>query len=179
MICRTSSGVSSAATSSLTWRHTQSTASSKSKTGRGGLPPRRRASRPMTTAAITKTQRSARAAKTTTMPPEGYAASDSDALGEELPVVRRVAEEELGGLGPLEVEVGVVLPREADAAMDLDVLGGGVEVGVRAVRLGQAGHCGELVVQLSGGPARVVGGRLGRLDLEQHVGALVLDGLEA
>src|SRR3954452_8030411 len=66
--------------------------------------------------------------------------SNTDALCEQLAVVGGVAEEQLGGLGPLEVEVGVVLPGEADAAVDLDVLGGGVEVRLRAVRLGQAGH---------------------------------------
>src|SRR5690242_17661349 len=58
--------------------------------------------------------------------------SDADSLGEELAVVGRVAEEQLGALGPLEVEVGRVLPGEADAAVDLDVLGGAVEVGLRA-----------------------------------------------
>ena len=36
----------------------------------------------------------------------------------------------------------------------------------------------QLVVVLGGGPRRVVRGRLARLDLEQHVGALVLDRLE-
>ena len=71
-----------------------------------------------------------------------------------------------------------MLPREADATVDLDVLGRRVEVGLRAVRLGQRGHRRKLVVQLRGTPAGVVGGRLGRLHLEQHVGALVLDGLE-
>ena len=101
-----------------------------------------------------------------------------DALGEELAVVGGVAEEELGRLGPLEVQVGRVLPGEADAAVDLDVLGGGVEVGLGAVGLGQAGDRGQLVVELGRAPGGVVGGGLGRLDLEQHVGALVLDGLE-
>jgi hypothetical protein len=48
----------------------------------------------------------------------------------------------------------------------------------RAVGLGERGHRGQLVVQLGGAPQAVVRGALGRLDLEQHVGALVLDGLE-
>src|SRR5262249_42215701 len=61
--------------------------------------------------------------------------SDADALGEELAVVGGVAEEDLGGLGALEVEVRVVLPGEPDAAVDLDVLGRRVEVRVRAVGL--------------------------------------------
>src|SRR4051812_37725030 len=44
--------------------------------------------------------------------------SDADALRQELAVVRGVAEEDLGALRALEVEVRVVLPREADAAVD-------------------------------------------------------------
>ena len=71
-----------------------------------------------------------------------------------------------------------MLPGEADAAVDLDVLGRGVEVRVGAVRLGQAGRHRQLLVVLAGCPRGVVGGRLARLDLEQHVGALVLDRLE-
>src|SRR3546814_20454038 len=102
----------------------------------------------------------------------------SDLLSQQLAVVGGVTEEQLGALGPLEVQVGGVLPGEADAAMDLDVLGGGVEVRLGAVGLGQAGDRGELVVELGRAPGGVVGGRLGRLDLEEHVGALVLDGLE-
>src|SRR3954453_21582955 len=92
-------------------------------------------------------------------PPE----SNADALGEQLAVVRRVAEQELGALGPLEVEVGRVLPGEADATVDLDVLGGRVEVRVGAVGLGQRGHDRQLVVVFGGGPTGVVGGGLGRL----------------
>ena len=48
----------------------------------------------------------------------------TDALREQLAVVGRVTEQQLGGLGPLEVQVGGVLPGEADAAVDLDVLHG-------------------------------------------------------
>ena len=87
---------------------------------------------------------------------------------------RRISER----LGALEVQVRVVLPREADATVDLDVLGRGVEVRVGAVRLRQRGDHRQLVVVLGRGPRRVVRGRLRRLDLEQHVGALVLDRLE-
>ncbi len=84
--------------------------------------------------------------------------SDPDALGQQLPVVGRVAKQQLGTLGPLEVQVGGVLPREANATVDLDVLSGGVEVGLGAVRLGQRRHRRQLVVQLGGAPAGVVGG---------------------
>src|SRR5262245_26974369 len=38
-----------------------------------------------------------------------------DALGQEFPVIRGVAQVDLGRLRALEVEVGRVLPREADA----------------------------------------------------------------
>ena len=43
------------------------------------------------------------------------------------------SEQCLGALGMLEVEVRGVLPGEADAAVDLDVLSGGRQVGVHAV----------------------------------------------
>src|SRR5262249_20684577 len=96
--------------------------------------------------------------------------SDTDALREQFAVVRRVAEEDLRALRALEVEVRVVLPREADAAVDLDVLGRGVEVRLRAVRLREGRNDRKLVVVLRCGPRRVVRGGLARLDLEQHVG---------
>src|SRR5262245_47670382 len=57
-------------------------------------------------------------------------------LRDELAVPGGVAEGHLGALGTLEVDVHVVLPREADAAVDLDALAGGVPVGVRDVGLG-------------------------------------------
>ena len=59
----------------------------------------------------------------------GSPVSQPDAGRQPLAVVAAVTEEELAGLRPLEVQVGVVLPGEADAAVDLDVLGGHVEVG--------------------------------------------------
>src|SRR4051794_334092 len=89
---------------------------------------------------------------------------DADALREQLAVVGGVAEEELGRLGPLEVQVRGVLPREPDTTVDLDVLGGGVEVRLRAVRLGQRRDRRQLVVELRRAPTGVVRRRLGRLD---------------
>src|SRR5271163_1851795 len=86
----------------------------------------------------------------------GPASSNADALCQQLAVVRGIAQQQLGRLGPLEVEVGRVLPREADAAVDLDVLGRRVEVGLRAVRLGQRRHHGELVGVLGRSPGGVV-----------------------
>ena len=58
------------------------------------------------------------------------AKSDTDSLREEFAVVRRIAEQQLGRLGPLEVQMRGVLPREADATVNLDVFGGRVEVGL-------------------------------------------------
>src|SRR4029077_5554625 len=63
---------------------------------------------------------------------------------EALPVVVAVAEEQLAGLRPLEIQVSVVLPGESDAAVDLDVLGGHVEEGLRSVRLYQRGYDRDL-----------------------------------
>src|SRR5207253_1595449 len=59
-------------------------------------------------------------------------------LGDELPMIGRVAESDFRGLGALEIKVHLVLPGEADAAMDLDAVAGGVAVGVGRVGLGDA-----------------------------------------
>src|SRR5438132_1086455 len=103
---------------------------------------------------------------------------DPELLRDELPVVRRVAEVDLRRLRTAEVQVRVVLPREADAAVDLDVLGGAVEVRVRAVRLGERRGQRQLLGVLGRRPAGVVRGRTRHLDLHEHVRALVLDRLE-
>src|SRR5437763_873367 len=173
---RTSSDVSVAATSSGTWATTQSWASSRSKIAGGGSLAMRPASR-MTNHAATATT-TAMTRTPATICTGGALRSDADALRQQLPVVGGIAEQDLRALRPLEVEVGVVLPGEADAAVDLDVLGGGVEVRVGAVRLGEARDDRQLLVVLGCCPGRVVRRRLRRLDLEQHGGALVLDGLE-
>ena len=55
---------------------------------------------------------------------------EPDALRQLLAVVGRVAEEELRGLRPLEVEVRWVFPGETNATVDLDVLCSCVEVGL-------------------------------------------------
>lgn len=93
-------------------------------------------------------------------------------------MVSRVTEQQFARLGALEVQVRRVFPGETDTTVNLDVLGCSVEVRLRAIRLGQRSHRGELVVHLARTPHAVVRRRLGRLDFEQHVGALVLDGLE-
>src|SRR5262249_23645675 len=103
--------------------------------------------------------------------------SDAEALGEELAVVRRTAEECLGCPSPLVVEMRRVLPGEADAAVDVDVLVGGLGERLGAVRLGEPRNDGKLVGALRGRPRAVVGGGPRRLGLDEHVGALVLDRL--
>src|SRR5574342_182193 len=63
------------------------------------------------------------------------AISEPDQLRDDLAVPGGVAEGHLRALRALEVDVHVVLPGEADPAVDLDALAGGVAVGVGAVRL--------------------------------------------
>src|SRR5689334_6437372 len=75
----------------------------------------------------------------------GWSGLDTDALGEQLAMIGGSAEQQLRGLGPLEEQVGVVLPGEADAAVYLDRLTGHAEERLRAVRLGEAGDHGQLV----------------------------------
>src|SRR6476469_8268565 len=188
MMRSTSFSVSVAATRSSRCSTTQPRASSGSKTASGGASLRRAASRNTSAAAIASTiPTTTKVTTQITMRHEptrgthpmgcdtGARSSDADALGEELAVVRGVTEQDLRALRTLEVQVRIVLPGEADAAVDLDVLGRGVEVRVRAVGLGERGHHRQLVVVLGRRPRRVVRRRLRRLDLEEHVGALVLD----
>jgi len=56
--------------------------------------------------------------------------SDTYALGEQFAVVGGVTEQQLRALGPLEVEVGRMLPGETNTPVDLDVLCSRVEVGL-------------------------------------------------
>jgi predicted metal-dependent phosphoesterase TrpH len=65
----------------------------------------------------------------------GSTGLQADPGGQALAMVGAVAEEKLAGLGSLEVQMSVVLPGKADTAVDLDVLGGYVEVRFRRVGL--------------------------------------------
>ena len=85
---------------------------------------------------------------------------------------------------PAEVQVGIVLPREPDAAQHLDaVLGNGDEGvegdgaggGDRDAGAGVAGIAGVLAVERGGG---IPGHGPGLLGQHEHVGAAVLHGLE-
>src|SRR5680860_976453 len=93
-------------------------------------------------------------------------------------VVGRIAEQQFTALGALEVQMGVVLPREPDAAVNLNILGRRGEVGLGTIRLGQRGHHSQLVVVLGGSPSGVVRRRLGGFNRDEHIGTLVFDGLE-
>src|SRR5580704_13596458 len=65
-----------------------------------------------------------------------------------LAVPGRVAQEHLGALGALEPEVGVVVPGEADPAVDLDGVDGGLQIGLGRTGLGQSGDRRQLGVIL-------------------------------
>ncbi len=80
--------------------------------------------------------------------------------------------------GSAEIQVGVVLPGEADAAVHLDVELRGLVAGGQGERGRHGGGEGELVATLLGGAGGVPHGRRGQLGGDQHVGAMVLDGLE-
>lgn len=104
------------------------------------------------------------------------------------------AEELAGEDGPAQLEVGVVLPGEADAAEDLDgVLGAGVRglgCGGGGERGGEPAHAGFRDAGpggsaagtrrpgLVGGAGGVPGEGAGLFEADEHVGAEVLDRLE-
>ena len=100
-------------------------------------------------------------------------------VAESLPVVRRVAERQLVELGPLQEQVEVVLPREADAAVHLQRRRHHPlrRVGAPDLR----GRRGDRRVGVVGAdaPCRPVDARAHPLDVDEHVGAAVLHGLEA
>src|SRR6202034_2115255 len=62
--------------------------------------------------------------------------SNPGPVGQQRPVPCRAAEQRLVGLRPPQVQVRVVLPGEADAAVDLDVPPGTRGEGIRRLRLG-------------------------------------------
>ena len=84
----------------------------------------------------------------------------------------------LEGGGPAEVEVGVVLPGEPDAAVHLDVELRALVTGAQRECGGHGRGIGELVAALFGRPGGVPHRRGGELGRDEHVGAVVLDGLE-
>src|SRR3989337_3481049 len=87
---------------------------------------------------------------------DGSNAADSEAeqSGQRPAVVGGVPKDQFRALGAFEVEVGVVVPRETDSTMDLDVLGCAQEIGLRTVGLGDVAPLRQLLVVLGRGPTR-------------------------
>src|SRR5580698_11103217 len=99
-------------------------------------------------------------------------------LHQEFPVVTWQTEKYLRAFGALEPQMRVVVPGETDAAMNLDTFDRGMQVRFRRGSFRQAGQRGPFGIVDRGGLRRVIGSRFGQLDVEQHIGELVLDSLE-
>src|SRR5207249_2900169 len=103
-----------------------------------------------------------------------YAASPAEARTEEggqaLTMEGGVAEGDLVELGALQVQVQVVLPREADAAVDLEARRHDPAGGVRAPHLGRRRRDRGLGIAGGEAPGRVVHGGAHALDVDEHVG---------
>src|SRR5262249_60485476 len=94
-------------------------------------------------------------------------------VGESLTLPALIADHHVGLLRPLEVEVRVAVPREADATMDLDVLAGDEDGGLAHVALRHGnGRLAPRVVDVRR-PRRVVRPDSRELDALQHVDGLV------
>ena len=65
-------------------------------------------------------------------------------------MVGRIAQEHLGALRALEPQVGVVVPGEADAAVDLDRVYRRLHIRIRRARLGQRGQRRQIGIVLGG-----------------------------
>ncbi len=74
--------------------------------------------------------------------------------------------------------MGVVLPGEPDAAVHLDIEVGALVARGECQRSGDGGGVGELIGALARGAGRVPHGAGRQLGGHEHVGAVVLDGLE-
>src|SRR5688572_3011294 len=105
--------------------------------------------------------------------------SEVDQASDQLAVPGGVPEGDLRALRALEVEMHVVLPGEADSAVNLDAIAGRMAVRVGAVCLGHGRRERRVRHVVRHRPTGVVRDRLRALHLDQHVGALVLDRLKA
>src|SRR5207244_1119289 len=98
---------------------------------------------------------------------------ESEPVGDGEVVLIGVSEQRLARPAPAVVEVGVVLPGEADPTVDLDVLGGHPPIGATAVSGRHAGGDRELAVP-RGQAGRGVARRGPReLDALEHLDAAV------
>ena len=108
--------------------------------------------------------------------------SPAEKCGDPFAVIGRVAEERIVGAGAAEEQVRVVLPREPGATVQMHRLGGDLDQGLGAPRVGHRRSLGEprrVGVGVLCGLDRATDGTAGGLDLEEHVRAAVLDRLEA
>jgi len=87
-------------------------------------------------------------------------------------------DDRLDGGGPAQVEVGIVLPGEADPAVHLDVELGVLGGSRNGQRRGDRRRVAELVAPRRRGAGSVPDGRRGLLGRHQHVGAMMLHRLE-
>src|SRR5438132_8790186 len=99
---------------------------------------------------------------------------ETNELRDPLAVICRVAEGELRRLGALEIQVQVVLPREADAAVELDPGRRDLAIRVGGVRLRHGHGEGCLWGALVHRPGREGGQRLRVLDVYGHFCRFVL-----
>ena len=101
------------------------------------------------------------------------------ALQHAFPMLRRAAEKHLRTLRPLVPKVRVVVPGEADAAVDLDAVLGRLHVRIGCRGLRKARQSGQLgIAALRGGIGRLVRGGFRQFHREQQFRATMLDGLE-
>ena len=107
----------------------------------------------------------------------GLGGVGEDSVGDPLAVPLGVAEHRGVGLAALEEEVEVVLPGEADAAVDLDRGVGDAPAGVGGVGLGHRGGQRQRLRLGVGRPGGAVDGRARVLGLQQHLRAAVRDRL--
>ena len=70
-------------------------------------------------------------------------------------MVTRLAEKDFGAFGAFEPQMRIVIPREADAAMNLNTLGCGAYIRVRGRGLGQTGDSRPFRVIYRGGLSRL------------------------
>ena len=93
-------------------------------------------------------------------------------------MVTGIAERHREHLGPLQEEVDVGLPGEADAAVDLEGRLGHPHAGVAAPDLGGGRRDAGVGITCTERSGRVVDGGPHARDVDPHVGAAVLDRLE-
>src|SRR5215831_10703991 len=97
---------------------------------------------------------------------------------DQLAMILGIPEHRLQRLGAFEVEVQVVFPGEADAAVHLDGVAADLARGLAHVRLADGGGDGGVLGARVERPRRVVHGRMGVLHGEQHLRAAMPNGLK-